>query len=159
MYRRLLALSALLLAATACSNDKNPTDPPPPPDDWTRAVCARGEVSVGRSVTGTVNSSDCDSADIVEDDEGYFESWLMTVSSTRTVEFDLSSGFDNYLTVVAVWEDSGEIEAEIVAVSDDRAPGNTDAFARVRLEPGATYVIAVGGYDYGEQGSYRLTVR
>jgi hypothetical protein len=165
MFRRLLPLLAAAAVLAASSKDDDGggiTEPPPPPTEIEQlydVICLRGTVAVGRSVDGTLNGSDCDSADFIEDDEGYFEAWRVRVSSRTLVTFDAQSGFDNVLTIFSVRDTVGEPEIELVTWNDDRPSGGTNAFTSAELRPGLDYIVIVGGYDNVDHVSYRLNVR
>src|SRR5688572_15199760 len=122
--------------------------------------CVMGNVTVGESPSGALTSSDCDSADIDPGDTGYYEVYLVKVTGTRSVTFDVNSNFDSFLTLLRL-DSFNATSASLsgLAENDDRSVSDFDALLTFTLQAGTNYVIAVGGYDYSETGSYTLQIR
>lgn len=156
MTRSILAILALG-ALLGCSKDG--TGPggvtfPTLPSDLLAAFCSRGEAVVGQTKSGSVAASDCDAGD------SYYEVWRVRVASTTSVTFDVTSGFDNYLTIARLesYTSTGATVA-IVGENDDRSSSDLNALVTVTLQPSTDYFVSVSGYDYGETGSYTLRIR
>jgi hypothetical protein len=166
MFRSLLALAALTLTLTACPKDDGDergsiVDPPGQTniERLYTAICLRGNLTIGQLASGSINSQDCDSADFIEDDEGYFESWRLRVTRPERLIVEAESTFDNTITVFSVTEGIEEPEIVFEGWNDDRPSGGTNALLSLELRPGRDYIIIVGGYDYDEQGGYRVRAR
>ena len=162
-------LNALALAATVtlgygCGED-DPTGPGPVTfPDWpvpaTTAICVRGTALVGDTRSGTISETDCDAAEINPTDPGYFETWRVRVATAGDVTFDVSSTFDNFLTVLRVTSiTSTGGNVIVIADNDDRSASDPNALVTVRLEPNVDYVVAVSSLEYLDFGLYTLTIR
>lgn len=154
----------MLAALAACGGDES-TGPDgllfdELPPDLLAAYCVRGTATVGDTRSGTIAFSDCDAAEIDPDDDSYFEIWRVRVAQSRTVTFDLSSAFDNYLEVFRLLSHT-ETSASVALLddNDDRSPDDLNALLSVELDPGVDYFVVVSGYDYGETGPYTLVIR
>ena len=163
------ALSRLVLAATvtigfACAGD-DPTGPdgvtfPDWPAPAISALCVRGTALAGDTKSGTLSVTDCDGADVNPDVAGYFETWRVRVATAGNVTFDLSSSFDNFLTVLrvdAVTASGGSVT--IIADNDNRSQADLNALVIIRLEPHVDYVVGISGFDETATGAYTLVIR
>jgi hypothetical protein len=122
--------------------------------------CNQGTATVGQTVQGTLAAADCDAADVDPSDAGYYELWRIRVSEAVEVTFDANSAFDNLLTVLRL-DSYTETTADltIVGFNDDRTTGDLNALLSVTLQPDTDYFLAVGGFDYGQTGSYTVEIR
>jgi hypothetical protein len=157
---------ALLVGALlSCSDDDDPTgiddlDFPELSSQLISLYCIRDNVTVGSTENGSLQSSDCDIADVSPDDEGYFEVFMVKVRSTQSVTFTVSSGFDSYLSLLRlVSYTSSDADLELLDEDDDGVEENGDARLTFTLDPDETYFIALSGFDYLETGNYTLTIR
>lgn len=167
MSRTMLGSFVALLAigATAgCGKDSTGprgVDFPSLPDQMLTAFCVRGEALVGQTKSGSVTSGDCDAADIEASDSSFYEVWRVRVSSPRSVTFDASSSFDNYLVVLRL-DSYTATTASLTTIgeNDDRVPGtDLNALVTVTLQPDTDYFVSISGYDYDETGPYSLAIR
>jgi hypothetical protein len=133
--------------------DEDPLDKFSP--ELRATFCVRGVLEVGGNVSGTIANVDCASDE--PGDEGYFELWYVQVSSARSVTFDANSPFDNYLELIRVNSFTNtSANFTVLAVSDDRASGNSNALLTADLSAGQDYFIIVSGYDFSQVGQYTL---
>jgi hypothetical protein len=136
--------------------DEDPLDKFSP--ELKTSFCVRGVLDVGEDVGGSIDTGDCASDE--PGDEGYFELWYVPVSSTRTVTFDASSSFDNYLELIRVNSFTNTTaNVTLLASADDRTPEDTDALLAFELTGGQDYFIVVSGFDFSQIGQYTLTAR
>jgi hypothetical protein len=160
--RRLVTLFASA-ALLGCGKDSSgpSVDFPPLDQILVTTFCVRGDKTAGQNASGSITSSDCDAADIDPNDAGYYETWRIRVASGRNVTFTTNAQFDTYLTIVRIdsW-DGSTLSVTILGENDDIDPdaGNFNSRVTVNLQPGFDYIAAVQGYDYGETGSYSLTI-
>jgi hypothetical protein len=161
-------LEGLALTATvtlfACGDDEPAGPEPVTFPDWpvpaTTAICVRGTALVGDTRSGTISETDCDAAEINPTDPGYFETWRVRVATAGDVTFDVSSAFDNFLTVLRVNSiTSTGGNATVIGDNDDRSASDRNALVTVRLEPNVDYVVAISSLDYLDFGLYTLTIR
>lgn len=153
-----VALFALLAAGLACKDSSGPgggLNFPALPGALLAAYCHRGDRTVGQTLSGSVNASDCDAGD------SWFEIWRVRVASAQSVTFDANSAFDNFLEVVRLDDYAGDtVYVTEIGENDDRSPGsNFNALVTVTLQPNTDYFVAISGYDYTETGSYTLQIR
>jgi hypothetical protein len=157
-------LATAVVVGVACGDD-DPTGPgeitfPDWPAPALSALCVRGTALVGDTKSGSISASDCDGADVNPDVTGYFETWRVRVASAGDVTFDLSSSFDNFLTVLRVNSVSASGgSVTIIADNDDRSPTDANALVRVRLEPNVDYVVGISGFDETATGAYTLAIQ
>jgi len=113
--------------------------------DVLEEVCAdAGALSLGQTVTGTLDASDC-----VRTGGGYRESWAFALDAETRVRFEQSSSaLDTYLQV----EDSA---GNVLAWDDDGA-GGTNSRLDITLAAGNYRVIA-SSFASGETGDYSLS--
>jgi hypothetical protein len=162
------ALAIVVIGGVACSKDSS-TGPNHNGngisfDTWPANVnstfCVQGTSLLGDNKSGSITVDDCDAAGIDESYAGYFEVWRIKVASSQVVTFDASSGFDNTLSVWRVNSvSSSRVNVSLLAQDDDRSSSDTNALLSVQLDPNVDYVVAVGGYDYSERGTYTLRIR
>lgn len=157
---------AALASFTACGGDDS-TGPSanvsfPDIDPQLLALfCVRGEATPGMAPSGSLTSSDCDSADFNPGDDSFFEMWRVRVAESGSVTFDAQSEFDNYLEVFrldGISEDS--VSVTLLGENDDRSPGNDlNALVSVTLSPGQDYFVAISGFTYQETGPYTIQIQ
>jgi hypothetical protein len=154
------AFLSVLFGAAGMSCGSDGLTFPELPSALLAEFCVRGTASAGQTVSGSVTDSDCDSADVDPNNEGYYELWRVRVGSSGSVTFDADSPFDNYLTVLRL-DSYTQTTADltIVGENDDRASGNLNALVTVTLQPDTDYFVAIAGYDYSETGSYTVDIR
>lgn len=158
-----LVLTAAVALAAACGDD--PTGPggvtfPDWPAPAISALCVRGTALVGDTKSGAISVTDCDGADVNPDVTGYFETWRVRVATAGDVTFDVSSSFDNFLTVLRVNSVSASGgSATIIADNDNRSQTDLNALVTVRLEPNVDYVVGISGFDETATGAYTLVIR
>lgn len=161
-----ISLFAATTMLTAGCGDDEPTATglqfPAFPQTLIQALCFRGNGTVGETKTGTLDTADCDAAEVIDATlTTYFETWRVRVATAGDVTFDASSGFDNVLVVARVNQiTQTSIDADVIGQNDDRAPGtDTNALVTVRLEPNTDYLVGILGTDYSQVGSYTLRIQ
>jgi len=145
-------------AAISCSGPQiEPQAEPLPAARLAPAVtdrfCIRGSAGIGESPSGTISPTDCN------DSAGYYETYLVTVSSPREVSFAVDSDFDSFLALVQVADFSDTDYTGTLLGHDDDSNGRRDARLAMHLEPGVNYAVMVSGLKHSELGRYTLTVR
>jgi hypothetical protein len=144
-----------LIVTLACSDATGPDDLDFPELSATLhdELCIRGNATIGQTKSGVISDTDCD------DGEGYTETYLVKVATSRTVTFSTTSNFDSFLILFRIDSfTSTDIDGDIVEFDDDSNDG-LDARIIFDLEPGDDYLILVSGITYDEVGSYSLQIQ
>ena len=119
--------------------------------------CIRGEGVAPTSLSGSIGTSDCNDGF----NDGYYESWMVTVGSSGVVTFAVTSGFDSYLELLQIGNLSDIANTtSFLEEDDDNGIGANSLDARLSysLQPNTNYAIIVSGYDDSEQGPYTLAI-
>lgn len=161
MKRSMIAAAMSLVLLAACGGDDDNGTGPGGNSAFNQEFCVRGTAAVGQTKSGNVTASDCDAMDVADiQEEAYYEAYLVTVPSNRSVTFDLQSAFDNVLVIGEVTGlNTSTPSVTFFDGDDDREPGDTNALLTTGLEAGKTYVLMVAGWDYEETGNYTLQIR
>ena len=159
--RVLYGMLAACVIGAACKDGNGPDGLTYP--DLSAAVrstfCVMSNVTAGDNPGGVISSADCDANDVDPSDVGYYEVYIVKVASARSVTFEVSSAFDSYLTLLRL-DSFTATSVNLTGLGEDDDSGSgLDAMLSYALQPGVNYVIAVGGYDYTETGSYSLAIR
>src|SRR2546430_4663237 len=129
------AVLALLTLGTgaACKDSSGPNNSvsfPALTSNLLEQFCNRGNALIGETKSGVLSPSDCDSQD------SYYEIWRIRVASATSVTFDLSSGFDNYLTVLRLDSYNGSsAHLSVGGGNDDPPPTVFTPTVTYRLSP------------------------
>ena len=101
-------------------------------------------ISLGQTTGGTLGPGDCQL-----NDGSYFELWTFTLTETRSIAIDLTTGvqFDAYLLLT-------DADGNLLLRDDDTGEG-LDARIVTTL-PAGTYRIYVNTFASGDGGSYNL---
>lgn len=121
------------------------TDPPPP----LCATCEVEVVSCGETVTGTLESGDCDLGNGT-----FVDVWQLEVEGDEDRQVDIELTSDTLDTLLIV-EDSACRLQDSLGINDDCV--GLDSCLSLLLEPG-TYFILADSLVPGAAGSYELTV-
>ena len=154
--RHATACLLALVAAVSCKGDA--TGPAgitfPEISSTLRAnYCVRSNAIVGQTKSGAISSTDCD------DGSGYYETYIVKVSTARTVTFTVGSAFDSYLILLEIDSFSATDYVSTFLDADDDSGVGLDAQLSFVLEPGVDYVIVISGLNYSDVGSYTLQIQ
>lgn len=120
-------------------------EPPPPPPPPFLGCDSTVAYTIGTTVTGSLDASDCRAPD-----GQFFDRYDFVLSATNTVTIDLMSSFDTFLYLF-------DANGDTMAMDDDGGVGYNSRLT-VTLEPG-TYSIGASSHASGETGGYTLSSR
>ncbi|MCG8467835.1 MAG: hypothetical protein MJB57_06430 [Gemmatimonadetes bacterium] len=153
-------LLAAVPAAVACGDATGPAggglndgvEFPPLAQDIVLDACIRGSVVPDASPSGSIEREDCNANGL------FFETYRVRVNRRTDVDFEVESGFDSVLELVAIDNFGSAVPSLRPIRADDNSAGDLNALIRSILEPDTEYWIAVGGRNPLQLGSYTLRI-
>jgi len=114
-------------------------------------------IGANQTITASLDGTECLVSDLMGDDDfTYYDLYLLTLSSAKTLTITMKSNdLDTFLVLLTEEFLSNQVSSTLIASNDDANTSTSDSKLTVDLGPGNYIIVANSFFDF-ETGTYVL---